>query len=171
MKFLYEIDELGNVRNIKSKHYLKHNLDKDGYEYVNTIIAGKSVLPKVHRLLMEVFKPVDNMEELTVNHIDHNKRNNSLDNLEWMTREDNSRDGCIYHHSETNLTAKHSKKQCKAISNKDKSYTIYDSPWDAAKEFAKIYPNKSIRTLSKSIDRACRQERKSAYGYHWEYLQ
>lgn len=31
------------------------------------------------------------MEQLTVDHLDHNKRNNSVDNLEWVTRAENMR--------------------------------------------------------------------------------
>jgi hypothetical protein len=44
---------------------------------------GKSV----HRIVMETFRPIEG--KMTVDHLDHNKRNNSLDNLEWVTREEN----------------------------------------------------------------------------------
>lgn len=43
----------------------------------------------VHRLVLEAFNPVDHMQDLQVNHIDGNKQNNVLSNLEWATREDN----------------------------------------------------------------------------------
>lgn len=43
----------------------------------------------VHRLVMEAFAPVEGMEKLQVNHIDGNKQNNALSNLEWATRESN----------------------------------------------------------------------------------
>ena len=41
----------------------------------------------VHRIVMNTFKPIK--EKMTVDHLDHNKRNNCLDNLEWVTREEN----------------------------------------------------------------------------------
>lgn len=43
----------------------------------------------VHRLVMQTFCPCDNMENLQVNHIDGNKANNCLTNLQWVTRQQN----------------------------------------------------------------------------------
>lgn len=42
-----------------------------------------------HRLVMKTWRPTANMESLTVDHLDHNKRNNSVENLEWVTRAEN----------------------------------------------------------------------------------
>jgi hypothetical protein len=42
-----------------------------------------------HRLVMRTWRPTANMENLTVDHLDHNKRNNSVENLEWVTRAEN----------------------------------------------------------------------------------
>ena len=36
----------------------------------------------MHRLMMIIFHPVENMEKLVINHIDGNKSNNNLENLE-----------------------------------------------------------------------------------------
>jgi len=48
----------------------------------------------VHRLVLETFQP-KTQEKLEVNHIDHNKANNHLDNLEWVTHKDNLRKAVI----------------------------------------------------------------------------
>ena len=52
---------------------------------------GAKRLFDFHRLLLETFCPCENMKKLTVNHKDGNKKNNTLDNLEWLTNEDNLR--------------------------------------------------------------------------------
>ena len=42
-----------------------------------------------HRLVMKTWKPVKDDSNLSVDHLDHNTRNNRLDNLEWVTISEN----------------------------------------------------------------------------------
>ena len=44
-----------------------------------------------HRVVMLTWRPTANAEHLTVDHLDHNKRNFSLDNLEWVSFAENQR--------------------------------------------------------------------------------
>ena len=46
-------------------------------------------LKSAHRLVMLTFKPIPNAEDLTIDHLNHNKRDNSLNNLEWVTLKEN----------------------------------------------------------------------------------
>lgn len=62
---------------------------------------GKRHRYSVHRLILENFEPVEGMEKLQVNHIDGDKRNNTLKNLEWTTCKQN-----IQHAIENDLRAK-----------------------------------------------------------------
>lgn len=78
----YEINEMGEVRNKKRGNILKWNIKKTGYAQVRLSKDGKQYARLVHRLLLMTHKPVENMDELQVNHIDENKLNNTLDNLE-----------------------------------------------------------------------------------------
>ena len=90
----YQINNMGQVRSFKnskegklltlsevsaSDPRLKVKLSKDNKRYSFS----------VHRLMMKIFCPVENMEKLEVNHIDGNPQNNILSNLEWVTPEEN----------------------------------------------------------------------------------
>lgn len=81
----YYISEDGRVYNSKTRKYLSGSLDKDGYRRFR--LNGINV--SFHRMLMETFNPVENMSELEVNHINGNKDDNTLENLEWSTRKEN----------------------------------------------------------------------------------
>ena len=58
-----------------------------------SVYCGGSVHHQMlaHRVVMLTWRPTANAENLTVDHLDHNKRNNSLDNLEWVSEEENLR--------------------------------------------------------------------------------
>lgn len=67
---------------------VKHSKNEKGYHCVKLSKNGKSKKYKVHRLVAETFIPnVNNLDE--VNHIDENKDNNSVSNLEWCSHNDN----------------------------------------------------------------------------------
>lgn len=63
--------------------------NRNGYLITKLSKDKKRKTVFVHVLLMTTFKPVPNMDMLEVNHIDHNKLNNNLDNLEWCTHKEN----------------------------------------------------------------------------------
>lgn len=44
----------------------------------------------VHRMVMLTWRPIPDAENLTIDHLDHNKRNNSVTNLEWVSKEENT---------------------------------------------------------------------------------
>lgn len=102
LKFKYYVREDGTIYNAKTNKILSPQLDKDGYQKVQMVsIDGKRHRYSVHRLVLENFNPVEGMEKLQVNHIDGNKQNNALNNLEWVTCEKN-----IQHAIKNNLRAK-----------------------------------------------------------------
>ena len=78
------VSNLGNFKN-EHKQRLPIKINSNGYCSIKTECGYK----RVHRIVMLTWKPIPNAEELTVDHLDHNKRNNSLENLEWVTKEEN----------------------------------------------------------------------------------
>ena len=62
------------------------------YQIINlSLLNGTKRTFRLHRLVLMAFNPVPNMEELEVNHIDGDKLNNALSNLEWCTSSENQK--------------------------------------------------------------------------------
>lgn len=84
----YQITKEGRVRNRLTGKERKINSSKRGYSVVSLRKDGKFYLRTIHRLLAEMFIPnPDGKPE--INHIDGNKTNYSLSNLEWVTKREN----------------------------------------------------------------------------------
>lgn len=81
-------DKCGHVYIIKER-ILKQNTLPNGYKCVHLCINGESYPKYVHRLVAEAFIPRED-ETLVINHIDGNKANNSVNNLEWVTYSENN---------------------------------------------------------------------------------
>lgn len=93
----YSVSSLGRIRNNDTREILKTHEIKGGYLRVNLYPRGNakhgSKRRLVHRIVAFAFLYDDYVEGITtdVNHIDGNKHNNSVENLEWCTREHNMR--------------------------------------------------------------------------------
>lgn len=105
---LYEVSNLGRVKSLNYNRtgvekVLKPNKTKNGYLYVGLCRNGKEKKFKVHRLVAEAFLP--NPEGLPeINHIDENKTNNVVSNIEWASRRYNMNYGTIQERIATALT-------------------------------------------------------------------
>lgn len=84
---LYTIDRKGNVFSIKSRRYLKHSM-RGLYPGVTLSKNGMHKATSVHRLVALTF--IENPQNKPcVNHLDGNKNNCHLENLEWCTYSEN----------------------------------------------------------------------------------
>ena len=93
----YEISNLGkimslNYRKTKKAKLLTPIVDRSGYYNVVLSCNGKTKRCLYHRLVAEAFIP-NEMNYLEVNHKNENNGDNSVDNLEWCTRDYNMRHG------------------------------------------------------------------------------
>lgn len=113
----YEVSNLGRVKRIKAgmgaraSKILKQYLGSDGYMRIGLTVNNKEKYFFVHRLVATAFIP--NLENKPqVNHIDGNKLNNSVSNLEWVTAQEN-----IDHAWRTGLLSEKSRKKMSMYAN------------------------------------------------------
>lgn len=86
----YQVSNLGRVKSLKygKEKILRGCKDSDGYLLINLWKDGKKKSYKIHRLVASAF--LDNPNNLPeVNHIDEDKTNNCVSNLEWCSGEYN----------------------------------------------------------------------------------
>lgn len=85
----YEISDLGNVRNVKTKRIVKPSLNRDGgYLKIHLRNNNKRISKLIHRLVAEVHIS-NEFNHPQVDHIDRNRLNNKKSNLRWVSQEDN----------------------------------------------------------------------------------
>ena len=126
------VSNLGHIKN-EHKQDLPVYIDNNGYCRVHTVCCSYKT---VHRLVMLTWRPIPNAEELTVDHLNHNKRDNSLENLEWVTKEENLRraaEDLIKKDKKKNSTKESpqdiiKKEKQRAITKAIENFDIYNAP-------------------------------------------
>jgi hypothetical protein len=159
---LYQISNYGKVKSFKKEknfgHLLSFSINHKGYYQ---IVLTKNKKPKnwlVHRLVALVFIPnPNNLPQ--VNHKDTNKTNNCVENLEWITNEDN-----IKHAWEHNLFPKGNERKCCRKVNQYDLDGNFIKQWDYVRGI-----EKELGFDNRAICRCCRGKRPTAYGYKWKY--
>ena len=148
----YEVSNLGKVRNIKSSIVLKPWITKDGYLRHCLYKHNKRKNLLLHRIIATAF--IDNPgKKPQVNHIDENKLNNDLSNLEWCTGREN-----LVHGTRTKRVAEKLSKKVIQLDLNDSVLNEFESMGQAERETG---------VPSGNISRCCNGERKSAGGYKW----
>lgn len=110
----YTIKDTGEVCNTDTNKILKGSITISGYQYIRLSLNGIKYRFYTHRLVAEYFIPNPNNLPI-LNHIDGNKLNNNMCNLEWI-----SHSGNVKHAHETQLI-KSSRSMTPYIENKDET--------------------------------------------------
>ena len=130
-----------------------------GYKQVILSNKGKIKSKRIHRLVAEAFIPnPDNLP--CVNHIDENKTNNFVNNLEWCTQQYN------INYGSGNIRRIDTRNQ-----NKSYHYQREVGQYTLDGVLIKKYPSASDTGYCReSIRDCCNGRQKTAYGYKWGYL-
>lgn len=166
-------DRLGtDGRKLKGKT-LKPCMQNSGYLIVDLMVDGQKKKKLVHRLIAETF--IENYsEDLDVNHIDCDKTNNVLSNLECITRAEN------LEHARAHGLVIASDKQIyqrsiiKDISRKlqSKAISMFDSQGRLIETFEAMADVKRKYGFdTSSISRAARGLQNTSYGYYWKWVE
>lgn len=101
------VSNLGHFKD-RYKRLIPVKVNLGGYLTIKTEKGYKSA----HRLVMYTWKPIPNAENMTVDHLNHNKRDNCLKNLEWVDNTENQKraDKDIINISESPLDKNNTKK-------------------------------------------------------------
>ena len=116
------VSNMGHIRN-KSKADIASKILQGGYCVVY-VYGSLNKYMLLHRVVMLTWKPTPEAEELTVDHLDHNKRNNALSNLEWVTREENERRAAEDYLRESTLVGNDVVASKNKYPNKGRDFTI-----------------------------------------------
>lgn len=87
----YSITKIGELFNNKTQKWLKGSINSLGYRVYRVSFDGCKKDLYAHRMVAETFIFKENEEKDCVNHRDGNKLNNSIENLEWVTKGENNR--------------------------------------------------------------------------------
>jgi len=167
---LYKVSDTGRVKRMEREvvrkdgavmHYKERELKpwstRKGYQRVELSDADKNRKKfLVHRLVAEQFIPnPDNLEQ--VNHIDGDKSNNNVENLEWVSNYENYKDALESgYRPEFTLPKK--------VGQYDLDGNLIEK-YESLSQCAKVFGCRASR-----IAEVCRGDRNTAYGYKFKFI-
>lgn len=168
----YKASNLGRIKNSKGK-ILKQYKNHKGYLILQLSKDGKSKTFIVHRLIAQAFIPNEENKE-QVNHINCNKEDNNIENLEWVTNTENKK------HARMHGLCKSSIKGGKNLrAKKVNQYDLYGNlvkQWNCINDIGRSFKLKSVSNIceccknKKIKDKNGKEYKyKTAYGFIWKY--
>ena len=156
---LYQVSNYGNVKSLKygKERVLKQGKNNRGYFQVSLHKESKGKCYLVHRLVSQTFIP--NPQNLPfVNHIDENKQNNMVSNLEFCDAK--------YNNSYGTKPERIGKAKSKPILQFNKQGTKIIGKYDSTRQI-----ERELKINRGNISKCCKGKLKVVGGYRWLYLE
>lgn len=156
---LYQVSNLGRVKSLNYKRtgveqVLIPQNDKDGYSQIGLRKNNKKTTIKIHRLVaIHFLSNPYNLPE--VNHINEDKSDNRVENLEWCNHKYNMNYGTILQRKSEKLST--------PILQLDE-YGELIKKWNGARDV-----ERQTNYFQSNISRCCNGEQKTYYNFKWGY--
>jgi hypothetical protein len=157
----YQVSNLGRVRK-NTGRILTASATRWGYFVVGLKVkTDKSRVFRIHRLVALAFIPNPEMKA-TVNHIDGNKLNNCVTNLEWATQRENVQHAQVLglRYNSRNIPRPYYRKSIEQFDKSGNLVAVHESIAAAAA---------SVGTARANISQAARGTTKTCQQYIWRY--
>lgn len=168
---LYKVSNYGRVKSLKGRKgekrelILKNQQNQKGYQQIRLVKNGHGKTLKVHRLVGFMFIPNNDISKNQINHIDENKENNHVSNLEWITNKDNSNHGTCQKRREENH-----RKKCNYHHNTERGKPVILIKENEHFIFSTISECKKYGFSAQSIIYCCEHKFKQVKGFKAYYL-
>ena len=147
----YKISNFGRILNNQTQRIKRTPLDNHGYPHTNLWSKGQGKTHQVHKLVYQSFHPEDILEGFVINHIDGNKTNNCLSNLEKVSYSENNK------HAEYIIKTHGCAKSVLKLNDNE----------EVVEEFPSVAEAQRITGIN-NLSRAIKKHYRSG-GYYWKF--
>jgi hypothetical protein len=162
----YEITRFGHVRNINTGNVIRHFTNRGGYKYCTVSNSGRKRNIMIHRLIASVFIPNPNNKP-SINHINCNKTDNRIENLEWCTPKENA-----IHARQNGLTVNPPSQNGKLgkLNSTSKPVRQIDLSGNIIRDYDCARQAMEYGFTPSHISRCCNGTKEKYKGYKWTFI-